>query len=101
MDICRGLDCSGLIDDELEEELFELLQRKARAELSDWITLNITRRSFEGWLNALPTLTGGIEVLVQAKKLLKGSPKVVLDAISQLEVSLVLLPRRACLCISI
>jgi|TARA_B110000438_G_scaffold99201_1_gene98140 ATP phosphoribosyltransferase regulatory subunit len=85
VDICRGLLSEAGLDDELEEELFELLQRKARAELSDWITLNIQDARLSGWLNALPTLTGGIEVLMQAKQLLKGSPKVVLDAISQLE----------------
>ena len=85
VDICRGLLSEAELDDELEEELFELLQRKARAELSDWITLNIQDARLSGWLNALPTLTGGIEVLMQAKQLLKGSPKVVLDAISQLE----------------
>ena len=85
VDICRGLLSEAGLDDELEEELFELLQRKARAELSDWITLNIQDARLSGWLNALPTLAGGIEVLMQAKQLLKGSPKVVLDAISQLE----------------
>ena len=102
VDICRGLLSEAGLDDELEEELFELLQRKARAELSDWITLNIQDARLSGWLNALPTLTGGIEVLMQAKQLLKGSPKVVLDAISQLEgIVSMPLPIRAFLCISI
>jgi ATP phosphoribosyltransferase regulatory subunit len=70
---------------ELEDQLFELLQRKAQAELSDWIAVNIQDTSLSGWLNALPTLTGGIEVLTKAKELLKGSPEAVLDAIDQLE----------------
>ena len=85
VDICRGLLSEAGLDTELEDELFELLQRKAQAELSEWISLNIKDASLSGWLNALPTLAGGIEVLTKAKHLLKGSPRVVLDAIGQLE----------------
>ncbi len=85
VDICRGLLSEAGLDTELEDELFELLQRKAQAELSEWIRLNIKDASLSGWLNALPTLAGGIEVLTKAKQLLKGSPRVVLDAIAQLE----------------
>ena len=85
VDICRGLLSEAGLNAELEDQLFELLQRKAQAELSDWIAVNIQDASLSGWLNALPTLTGGIEVLTKAKELLKGSPKAVLDAIDQLE----------------
>ena len=85
VDICRGLLSEAGLNTELEDQLFELLQRKAQAELSDWIAVNIQDTSLSGWLNALPTLTGGIEVLTKAKELLKGSPKAVLDAIDQLE----------------
>ena len=85
VDICRGLLSEAGLHAELEDQLFELLQRKAQAELSDWIAVNIQDTSLSGWLNALPTLTGGIEVLTKAKELLKGSPKAVLDAIDQLE----------------
>ena len=85
VDICRGLLSEAGLNAELEDQLFELLQRKAQAELSDWIAVNIQDTSLSGWLNALPTLTGGIEVLTKAKELLKGSPKAVLDAIDQLE----------------
>ena len=85
VDICRGLLSEAGLDAELEDELFELLQRKAQAELSEWISRNIKDASLSGWLNALPSLAGGIEVLTKAKHLLKGSPRVVLDAIAQLE----------------
>jgi ATP phosphoribosyltransferase regulatory subunit len=85
VDICRGLLSEAGLNAELEDQLFELLQRKAQAELSDWIAVNIQDTSLSGWLNALPTLTGGIEVLTKAKELLKGSPEAVLDAIDQLE----------------
>jgi ATP phosphoribosyltransferase regulatory subunit len=84
-DICRGLLSEVCLDAELEDQLFELLKRKAQAKLSEWIALNIQDASLSGWLSALPTLTGNTEVLNKAKELLKGSPKAVLDGIDQPE----------------
>jgi ATP phosphoribosyltransferase regulatory subunit len=85
VDIFRGLLAGSHLDSDSESQLFELLQRKASAELSDWINLNISDKKLGGWLKALPGLAGSIEVLGAAKKALKGSPIAVMQAIDELE----------------
>ena len=86
VDILRGLLGQAELDDVLEAQLCELLQRKARDELKDWIMVNIEDEKLGQWLNVLPTLTGSIEVLSAARKALVGAPIAVHEAIDQLEV---------------
>jgi len=85
VDIFRGLLANADLDGDQETELFELLQRKARSELSAWIGDNIGDSQLATWLNALPGLAGGVEVLARAKAALNGAPAAVLQAIEQLE----------------
>jgi len=85
VDIFRGLLADADLNSDLESELFELLQRKASLELSQWIESNISDPQLANWLNILPGLTGSVEVLAAAKEKLAGAPKAVLDAIAQLE----------------
>jgi len=73
------------LDNDQESQLFELLQRKATGELSDWIDVNIIDCTLAGWLNVLPRLAGSAEVLTEAKQVLVGAPASVLSAIDQLE----------------
>jgi ATP phosphoribosyltransferase regulatory subunit len=86
VDILRGLLGQAELDDALEAQLCELLQRKARDELKDWIMVNIEDEKLGQWLNVLPTLTGSVEVLSAARKALVGAPIAVHEAIDQLEV---------------
>lgn len=85
VDIFRGLLANADLDGDQETELFELLQRKARSELSAWVGDNIGDSQLATWLNALPGLAGGVEVLARAKAALNGAPAAVLEAIEQLE----------------
>jgi ATP phosphoribosyltransferase regulatory subunit len=85
VDIYRGLLAEANLDSSLEAELFELLQRKAIGELSQWVASNISDIELAGWLNTLPNLTGSVEVLAAAKTALAGAPASVLAAIEQLE----------------
>ena len=85
VDIFRGLLANADLDGDQETELFELLQRKARSELSAWIGDNIGDSQLATWLNALPGLAGGVEVLARAKAALNSAPAAVLQAIEQLE----------------
>ncbi len=85
VDIFRGLLAGSNLNSDSESRLFELLQRKASAELSDWINLNISDKKLRSWLKALPDLAGSIEVIGAAKKALKGAPIAVMQAIDELE----------------
>jgi ATP phosphoribosyltransferase regulatory subunit len=85
VDIFRGLLAGSHLDADSESRLFELLQRKASAELNDWINLNISDKKLGDWLKALPGLAGSIEVIGAAKKALKGAPIAVMQAINELE----------------
>ena len=85
VDIFRGLLAGSHLDADNESMLFELLQRKASAELNDWINLNISDKKLGGWLKALPGLAGSIEVIGAAKQALNGAPIAVMQAIDELE----------------
>lgn len=85
VDILRGLLVGSNLSTDQEEELFELLQRKASTELAAWINTNISDSKLANWLKSLPTLAGGTEVLAEAKQSLAGAPKQVIDALTQLE----------------
>ena len=92
VDIFRGLLAVANLNTDQESQLFELLQRKARDELSVWIKVNIADSKLADWLNVLPTLAGNPEVLIAAKKALADAPEPVLAAIAQLEQVVAALP---------
>ncbi len=85
VDIFRGLLADAGLSADSESELFDLVQRKATRELGQWIEANISDPQLSGWLNALPGLTGSVEVLAAARAKLVGAPASVLAAIAQLE----------------
>jgi len=85
VDIFRGLLATADLNIDQESELFELLQRKAVAELDSWVTDNIADPQLANWLKLLPTLSGNSDVLSKAKQGLAGAPDTVIDALNQLE----------------
>ena len=85
VDILRGLIVGSKLSDAQESELFELLQRKANAELDAWIAENIADSNLAGWLKSLPALSGSKDVLVEARKCLAGAPNPVMSALDQLD----------------
>ena len=84
VDILRGLLVGSKLSNVQETELFELLQRKANAELDTWIAENITDSKLAGWLKSLPALSGSVDVLAEARSRLAGAPEPVIAALDQL-----------------
>ena len=85
VDILRGIVVEANLSVDQEGELFALLQRKAKAELTDWITDHVQREDLGSYLRALPNLAGGVEVINEAKALLKGASDLVQRALNQLD----------------
>ena len=85
VDILRGLLVGSKLSNVQETELFELLQRKANAELDAWIAENITDSKLAGWLKSLPALSGSKDVLAEARSRLSGAPEPVIAALDQLD----------------
>jgi ATP phosphoribosyltransferase regulatory subunit len=85
VDIFRGLLSDSGLEPEQQRELFELLQRKAVAELNQWVADNITDPQLSAQLTLLPTLSGGPDVLKRAKQGLSGAPQVVIEALDDLQ----------------
>jgi ATP phosphoribosyltransferase regulatory subunit len=85
VDIFRGLLANANLSSPQEAELFELLQRKALAELEAWVAENIGDAQLANWLKLLPTLSGNEEVLAKAMQGLRGAPESVTNALNQLE----------------
>lgn len=85
VDILRGLLVGSKLSNVQETELFELLQRKANAELDTWIAENITDSKLAGWLKSLPALSGSVDVLAEARSRLAGAPEPVIAALDQLD----------------
>jgi len=85
VDIFRGLLANADLSTAQESELFELLQRKALAELEAWVAENIGDAQLAKWLKLLPTLSGNEEVLAKAMQGLCGAPDSVINALNQLE----------------
>jgi ATP phosphoribosyltransferase regulatory subunit len=68
-----------------EAELFDMLQRKALPEIGAYLsTLDIKPR-FSDMLLALPRLNGGVEVLAEARQLLKPAGADVVERVDYLE----------------
>lgn len=67
-----------------EDEFFELLQRKAAAEISAWVANNLQDSAAAAWFTRLPSLAGGVDVLARARAEFAALPEA-LAAIAQLE----------------
>lgn len=85
VDIYRGLAKQAGLSEEIESQLFDMLQRKAVTEIDALLaTLNIDAR-MKTMLSLLPSLSGGKEVFEKARVLLSDADKVVKDAVDSLE----------------
>ena len=81
--IYRGLARAAGLSGEVEQQLFDALQRKAIDEVAA-LTADLPAEQ-AGMLRALAELCGGREVLVQARSLLTAAPAAVLAALAELE----------------
>ncbi|MES2823426.1 MAG: ATP phosphoribosyltransferase regulatory subunit [Pseudomonadota bacterium] len=82
--IYRALAEAAKLSDTQEDELFDLLQRKANTEIRQWVSINVADVTYASLLLVLPSLSGGIEVLAKARQLLS-SVAAAVAAIDQLQ----------------
>lgn len=83
--IFRGLAEMAGLNSEQENTLFNLLQRKSFSEIDSWLEANVADETHRSYLQALPKLSGGKKVLIQARESLAGAPAAVLEALNDLE----------------
>ena len=82
--IFRGLARHAGLTAQQEADLFDALQRKARAEINDLVG-SIADLQAKDMLAQLIDLNGDAEVLVQARAVLRSAPRTVHDALDNLE----------------
>lgn len=82
--IFRGLARHAGLSAEQEAELFDALQRKARAEINEQVA-TIADVPVREMLAGLIDLNGGAEVLAQARSVLRAAPRAVHEAVDNLE----------------
>lgn len=82
--IYRALAEAAKLSASQEDELFDLLQRKANTEIRQWVAVNVTNVTCASLLLELPGLSGGIDVLVKARQLL-ASVESAVAAVDQLQ----------------
>ncbi|WIO75031.1 ATP phosphoribosyltransferase regulatory subunit [Porticoccaceae bacterium LTM1] len=73
------------LNSQLEQELFELLQRKAVTELENWIDANIKDAALADMIRVFPHLAGDVDVIERARKELAAAPKEVQRALDEIE----------------
>jgi ATP phosphoribosyltransferase regulatory subunit len=83
--IFRGLAQHAGWNETQEAELFDALQRKARAEIQAALAAFPGAPAIKDMVAALIDLNGGAEVLPEARKTLRVAPRPVLDALDNLE----------------
>jgi ATP phosphoribosyltransferase regulatory subunit len=82
--VFRALARHARLSFELEAELFEALQRKARDQVTQLLE-QVADGKARTWLASLLELSGGAETLIQAKQRLAGAPGDVLQALDYLQ----------------
>lgn len=82
--IYRALARVAGFDEALEEEFFELLQRKAMTEIRDWVSARVSRPEVAALLVELPLLAGDKSVLALARQRFGTLVPEAVDAIDQL-----------------
>lgn len=82
--IYRALARVAGFDETLEEEFFELLQRKAMTEIRDWVSARVSRPEVAELLVELPLLAGDKSVLALARQRFGTLVPEAVDAIDQL-----------------
>jgi len=83
--IVRALMDAAALNDNQQAELFELLQRKAQAEMRSWVAANVKDSVLATILCGLPGMAGDRSSLATARKQLNQAPPSVLTAVSELE----------------
>ncbi|WP_049723553.1 ATP phosphoribosyltransferase regulatory subunit [Gilvimarinus polysaccharolyticus] len=82
--IYRALMAKVDVAPELKEAFFAMLQRKAVAEIEQWVADNINAPAIAKVLLALPSLAGGREVLARARELFAAVASDAVTAVDQL-----------------
>ncbi len=82
--IYRGLSAQAGLSAQQEAVLFDVLQRKARAELAELLGGFAIDQTYKNMLLKLPELNGGREILDQAKNDLSGAGEQVQNALADL-----------------
>jgi ATP phosphoribosyltransferase regulatory subunit len=85
VDIYRGLAKQAGLSEEVESQLFDMLQRKAITEINTLLDSLDIDDGIKAMLSGLSSLNGGKEVFVKAKILLADADAAVIDAIDYLE----------------
>ncbi len=83
--IYRALIAAAQLNEDEKETLFDLIQRKAAAEMQQWVQTHISEKALADILCGLPRLAGDRQILVKAKALLAKAPESVLEAVESLE----------------
>ena len=83
--IYRELIAAAALSEDQTDTLFDLIQRKAATEMTQWVQNNISDQTLANILCNLPRLVGDRQSLEQAKSVLKQAPTKVLDALATLE----------------
>lgn len=83
--IFRGLVTQAQLSEDLQQELFDILQRKDATELAHFVTDNIADTEVADMLLALPELSGDINILKEARCILANANENVHNAIRTLE----------------
>lgn len=83
--IYRGLAQLAGFDSEQEAELFEIMQRKDRAEAGQFLDCAHISPPIAGMFNALLDLNGPAQILSEARRLLGDAGEFVIEAIANLE----------------
>lgn len=83
--VYRALAKAAQLSELQEESLFSLLQTKSVTEIHAWVESNVRDEVCRQWLCALPKLSGGLDVLEQAKESFSNAPSAVLEALEELQ----------------
>ena len=83
--VFRALAAEARLSQELESDLFEALQRKARSRIEALLATSEAPAGTRAMLAALADLNGGTETLVRARDVLKAAPPAVQVALLNLE----------------
>ncbi|HWR86883.1 MAG TPA: ATP phosphoribosyltransferase regulatory subunit, partial [Acidiferrobacterales bacterium] len=83
--VFRALAAEARLPEELESDLFDALQRKARSRIEALLATCDAPAGAKAMLAVLADLNGGTETLIRARELLKAAPPAVQVALSNLE----------------
>ena len=83
--VFRALAAEARLPEELESDLFDALQRKARSRIEALLVLCDAPAGAKAMLAVLADLNGGTETLIRARELLKAAPPAVQVALINLE----------------